>query len=342
MLSALIELGAGFHADLTGRENIFLNGSILGMKRKEIEGRFDEIVSFSELERFIDTPVKRYSSGMAVRLGFAVAACMEPEILLVDEVLAVGDASFRQKCLERIQELLLQGTSIVFVSHNLWLVQAVCAKALYLDRGRFVAMGKTPDVIALYDRDIHEQRAAKLEREAREHSTVGGDSVEITQVEVVHPQGVVGDFRNDQSARVDVHYLAYRHLDPANVVLRVIRSDGLACCMMRSSLDDLHLSLSPGAGTISVTLDPLQLYGGSYYVQAIVRDASDSYPLADHSSEWFFVEGSLLSHQEMNGVFEPRRTWSHNIGSGTLLEDRTGVEDGDNRDGDTAVGLYLG
>ena len=120
-LSALIELGAGFHPDLTGRENIFLNGSILGLNRKQIASQLDEIIAFSELEKFIDTPVKRYSSGMVVRLGFAVASCINPEILLVDEVLAVGDASFQQKCLERIRSLIRCGTSIIFVSHNFYL-----------------------------------------------------------------------------------------------------------------------------------------------------------------------------------------------------------------------------
>ncbi|HIE57822.1 MAG TPA: ABC transporter ATP-binding protein, partial [Anaerolineales bacterium] len=114
-LSALIELGAGFHPDLSGRENIFLNGAILGLTRAEVQRKFDEIVAFSELEQFIDTPVKRYSSGMAVRLGFAVAASIDPDILLVDEVLAVGDAAFRQKCMERIRSMLNQGTSIIFV-----------------------------------------------------------------------------------------------------------------------------------------------------------------------------------------------------------------------------------
>ena len=122
-----------------------------------IKHRFDEIVAFSEIERFIDTPVKRYSSGMTVRLGFAVAACIEPEILLVDEVLAVGDASFRQKCMERIHELLDTGTSIIFVSHNLWLAQAVCSRALYLEAGQVKHRGPTTEVIDMYDRDVNEE-----------------------------------------------------------------------------------------------------------------------------------------------------------------------------------------
>ena len=146
-LSALIELGAGFHPDLTGRENIYLNGTILGLSRKEVNQRFEEIVDFSELERFIDTPVKRYSSGMSVRLGFAVAACINPEILLVDEVLAVGDASFQQKCLKRIHSLLHNGTSIIFVSHNLYLVQSACETGIYLHKGEVKYTGSISEVI---------------------------------------------------------------------------------------------------------------------------------------------------------------------------------------------------
>lgn len=166
-LSALIELGAGFHPDLSGRENIFLNGTILGLTRRDIQSRLEEIIAFSELEKFIDTPVKRYSSGMTVRLGFAVASCIEPEILLVDEVLAVGDASFQQKCMKRIHDLLRKGTSIIFVSHNLYLIQAVCDTALYLDHGQIKLQGSTAEVIDAYERDLHEQRGENSRSPAR-------------------------------------------------------------------------------------------------------------------------------------------------------------------------------
>ena len=310
-LSALIELGAGFHPDLTGRENIFLNGTILGLKREEIEQRLDEIIAFSELERFIDTPVKRYSSGMSVRLGFAVAACIEPEILLVDEVLAVGDASFRQKCMDRIHEMLNKGTSIVFVSHNLWLVQAVCSRAIYLEKGQLKYIGETSKAIALYDRTINEERASKLDREVPDSEQLQITDIEITDVNVVKLDGTTGDFNNDEEAEVRIHYSALEDIEVVNVVVRVIRSDGLSACMMRTSLDEFPLSIERGTGIVSLLLDPLQLYGGSYYVQAIIRDANDSYPLADKYSEWFYVNGSVLSHQEMNGVFEPERRWSH-------------------------------
>src|SRR5574341_234893 len=140
-VGSLLEVGTGFHPELTGRENIYLNGAILGMKRVEIDRKFDEIVAFSEVEQFIDTPVKRYSSGMYLRLAFAVAAHLEPEILLVDEVLAVGDAEFQKKCLGKMGDVTSEGRTILFVSHQMAAVQNLCREAIWIDRGRIVAHG---------------------------------------------------------------------------------------------------------------------------------------------------------------------------------------------------------
>jgi len=153
-LSALIEVGAGFHPDLTGRENVYLNGAILGMKRQEITQKFDEIVEFSGIGDFIDTPVKRYSSGMYARLGFSVAAHVDPEILLVDEVLSVGDMQFQEKCLERMLRIAREGTTVIFVSHNLQAVQMLCARALLLRTGRIATLGPTRDLIIQYVQTI--------------------------------------------------------------------------------------------------------------------------------------------------------------------------------------------
>jgi len=149
-VGSLLEVGTGFHPELTGRENIFLNGAILGMKRAEIRRKFDEIVTFAEVERFLDTPVKRYSSGMYMRLAFAVAAHLEPEILIVDEVLAVGDAAFQQKCLGKMGDVARHGRTILFVSHNMNAIQRLCNRCLLLEAGRLIADGDTPDVVARY------------------------------------------------------------------------------------------------------------------------------------------------------------------------------------------------
>lgn len=149
-VASLLEVGTGFHQELSGRENIFLNGAILGMSKAEIRSKFDEIVSFAEIERFLDTPVKRYSSGMYVRLAFAVAAHLEPEILIVDEVLAVGDASFQKKCLGKMGEVSQGGRTVLFVSHNIGAVQALCRKAIYMKSGAVRATGDVASVVGRY------------------------------------------------------------------------------------------------------------------------------------------------------------------------------------------------
>lgn len=149
-VSSLLEVGTGFHPELTGRENIFLNGAILGMTRAEIKRKFDCIVAFAEVDKFLDTPVKRYSSGMYVRLAFAVAAHLEPEVLIVDEVLAVGDAQFQKKCLGKMAEVGRAGRAVLFVSHNMGAIEALCKTAIHLERGEVVASGDVPDVIRAY------------------------------------------------------------------------------------------------------------------------------------------------------------------------------------------------
>lgn len=153
--ASLLEVGTGFHPELTGRENIYFNGSILGMKKKEIEAKFDEIVAFSEVEKFLDTPVKFYSSGMYVRLAFAVAAHLEPDILIVDEVLAVGDAAFQQKCLGKMRDVAGQGRTVLFVSHNMASVRSLCSKGILLDGGRIVATGDMEESISIYSKKNH-------------------------------------------------------------------------------------------------------------------------------------------------------------------------------------------
>jgi len=161
-MGSLLEVGTGFHPELTGRENIFLSGAILGMTRREIAAKFDEIVEFSEIGRFIDTPVKRYSSGMFVRLGFAVAAHLEPEILIVDEVLAVGDAGFQRKCMAKMRDVSAAGRTILFVSHNMGSIQALCDRAVVLKNGRLVAEGPPSEAAALYLRSTADDAGLPL------------------------------------------------------------------------------------------------------------------------------------------------------------------------------------
>jgi ABC-type polysaccharide/polyol phosphate transport system ATPase subunit len=319
-LSALIELGAGFHPDLTGRENIYLNGTILGLSYKDIDKRFDEIVAFSELDRFIDTPVKRYSSGMTVRLGFAVASCIEPDILLVDEVLAVGDASFRQKCIERIKKLLSNGTSLIFVSHDMGLVKAVCDTAIYIEQGKVLQYGGAAEVIETYNRVLDQRRALKLK--ASGSASEGESIVEITKVEILDGNGQTFDaVYTDEPFMVRLNYFAYKNIGRANALVRIYRSDGISCCVIRTSLDEFPIELKEGQGAISVKLEPAQLFGGSYYVSAWIMNAEDADGLANSASEWFEIKNRVPGLEMHDGVFEPLRKWDHDhMGHPSLVE----------------------
>jgi lipopolysaccharide transport system ATP-binding protein len=171
-IRSLLEVGTGFHPELTGRENIYLNGAILGMKKSEIEARFDEIVAFAEVEKFMDTPVKRYSSGMYLRLAFAVAAHLVSEILLVDEVLAVGDAAFQRKCIGRMNEVASQGRTVLFVSHNMAAVRTLCTRGICLERGRIVSAGDIEHVLFGYTRSQMQDNPNSAGTQTRLHSTL--------------------------------------------------------------------------------------------------------------------------------------------------------------------------
>jgi len=185
-IGSLLEVGTGFHTELSGRENVYLNGAILGMRRREIDAKFDDIVEFAEVQRFIDTPVKRYSSGMAVRLAFAVAAFLEPEILFIDEVLSVGDQAFQQRCLGRMGEIAGSGRTILFVSHSLAAVSSLCERGILLERGRVISDGPVADVLAQYVGMVREGGDIDIrDREDRQ----GDGRLRFTSLTVTGPQG---------------------------------------------------------------------------------------------------------------------------------------------------------
>jgi lipopolysaccharide transport system ATP-binding protein len=185
-VGSLLEVGTGFHPELSGRENVFLNGAILGMRRSEIERKFDEIVAFAEIEKFLDTPVKRYSSGMYTRLAFAVAAHLEPEILIVDEVLAVGDASFQKKCLGKMDEVASEGRTVIFVSHNLIAIQSLCDRAMWLHEGKMLADGQAQKVVSQY---LKTSFSAQTERVWEDIATAPGDETVRLHGARVRPEG---------------------------------------------------------------------------------------------------------------------------------------------------------
>ena len=204
-VSSLLEVGTGFHPELTGRENVFLNGTVLGMTREEIKSKFDEIVDFSGVEKFLDTPVKRYSSGMKVRLGFAVAAHLEPEILIVDEVLAVGDAEFQKKCLGKMESVSGDGRTILFVSHNMASVQNLCPRSILLSQGKMVKQGDTDDIVNLYMQA--NEVAAKGELAQRTDRRGTGD-IKFTHIEFLDDSDNVIDYAlSGKSVKFRMHYM---------------------------------------------------------------------------------------------------------------------------------------
>ena len=210
-LSALIEVSAGFHQDLTGRDNIFLNGTILGMTKREIESKLDQIIAFSGLEEFIDTPVKRYSSGMYARLGFSVAAHVDPDVLIVDEVLSVGDYVFQQKCMERMREVIKGGATVLFVSHNLKSVAEFCQRCLLLERGQAVAIGPTQEVISSY---LNRSRSTHLK-------AADSKSAVISKVTVRNVAGECLRFHSGEKAWIDIELAAYKRCSKLSVSLYV-------------------------------------------------------------------------------------------------------------------------
>lgn len=261
-IASLLEVGTGFHPELTGRENVYLNGAILGMSRREVSGKFDQIIDFSGVEAFLDTPVKRYSSGMRVRLAFAVAAHLEPEILVVDEVLAVGDAAFQNKCLGQMREASRKGDrTVLFVSHNMSAVQTLCDRTAWLEDGTLRQIGSTPDVIDAYlsnesQRDHHD--TDDLPRPA-DHF---GRDARIVRIEPMAPRD--GGFHHNESIALDVDIRATRSASSVRfgLSLRDLAGGAVLSAFTPGSLD-----LVAGAtGRYRVTLDDTRLAPGSYAV----------------------------------------------------------------------------
>lgn len=255
-LSALIEVGAGFHLDLTGRENIYLNGAILGMKRAEIDRKFDDIVEFSGLADFIDTPVKRYSTGMYARLGFSVAAHVNPDILIVDEVLSVGDVAFQNRCLERMNAILRSGATVIFVSHNLRAIAELCPRSLLLERGQIVSSGPSQQVMNEY-----------LERSGAEGRQFGARGVSISAVRVRRSDSAGLAFDSGETIWVDVEMECTGPTEPFSVVLFV--NDDKQYEAFHTSTEYLgyrpiSLKLGERFGC-TIELD-LNLAGGTFYL----------------------------------------------------------------------------
>jgi len=266
-VGALLELGAGFHPELTGRENIYLNAALLGLKRSQVQRKMDEIIAFAEIERFIDVPVKHYSSGMFVRLGFSVAIHTEPDILLVDEVLAVGDATFQKKCLERIAALRRAGRTVVFVSHNLRLVQRLCDRVFWLEKGRIREVGPPDQVIRDYIAAVAEQRERSLISSNVSRVLAPPDgALQIYEVTLSDEKGQPkAVFRSGDPFHVRIRYRCAHRIERPVFSILIHRSDGTYVSSTNTyDIDPLDIGPIEGSGEIVVRIARLDLYEGDY------------------------------------------------------------------------------
>jgi ABC-type polysaccharide/polyol phosphate transport system ATPase subunit len=267
-IAALLELGSGFHPELSGRENIFLNGSILGLSRRQIQEKFDEIVQFAGVERFIDQPVKNYSSGMYVRLGFAIAINVEPDILLVDEVLAVGDASFQERCLEKFIDYKRAGRTVVVVSHNLGIIRNLCDTVAWLDEGTLVEIGPGAGIIDRYLDRSHEQRYA-------EHggTRFGSGEAHVKYAEILNCAGIEsGVAHTGDQIVIRLHWQAQETVMRPVFGVSIETIEGMVLWVSHSRNCDLVPEQISGTGHVDILIDRLALQPGTYDISASITD----------------------------------------------------------------------
>ncbi len=308
-VSSLLEVGTGFHPELTGRENIYLNGTILGMRKTEIDRKFDEIVAFSEIEKFLDTPVKRYSSGMYVRLAFAVAAHLEPEILLVDEVLAVGDVSFQRKCLGKMGAVAREGRTVLFVSHNLAAIQHLCPVGLVLDEGRAITYGPIGECLERY-----------LSLTPKTPASAGESQPLFEKKRAVLTGIVLENDRHRTSvllccsrAVFIVNYTVHRRLANPYIRLTIYNSHGLAVAGIAT--EDTGFDPSPEVGkySLSCEISSLNLVPGSYHLNVSISDdtgeCDKKYNTCPFSVEKADIYGTGRFLTSRTGVITLKHSW---------------------------------
>jgi len=286
-VGSLLEVGTGFHPELTGRDNVYLCGAILGMTRTEIQKKFDEIVAFAEVERFIDTPVKRYSSGMYMRLAFAIAAHLEPEILLVDEVLAVGDVAFQKKCIGKMGDVSKQGRTVLFVSHNMGAVNSLCRRSIWIHEGKVVADGKSQSVVADY---MQAMGSGSLVSTAK-----GNEPLFIERVVLRNARGEVTDqFDSGDDICLDIEYVANGRINRPNLWVQIANSIGQGVCIANTMFDGHSPDFLEGPGKATCVFRAPRLTPQAYAIWMGTR-AADGVTLLSNSKDvaYFSVMGSL-------------------------------------------------
>jgi lipopolysaccharide transport system ATP-binding protein len=321
-VAGLLELGAGFHPDLTGRENIFLNGAIMGMSRKLVRLRLDAIVAFAELEQFIDVPVKHYSSGMYMRLGFATAVHSDADVLLVDEVLAVGDQAFQSKCYQRIKELRRSGMTILFVSHDAGTVRRLCDQAIWLDQGRVRSVGTADDVIADYMDYVWRERSGQLAKEDTgadpsyqpikhlEQRWGSGEAI-IRNVVFLGKEGKKRHvFRTGEPFVARIVYEARERVAQPTFGVAIYRDDGTHINGPNSVADGYQITAIEGLGQMDYVIHSLPLMPGRYEFTAAIYDHSSTHPYDHrHRAFTFEVQPGPLGTRE--GLVDITCDWEH-------------------------------
>jgi lipopolysaccharide transport system ATP-binding protein len=313
-VGALLELGAGFHPDLTGRENVYLNGSILGLKRHEIGQRLESIVEFTELSRFIDIPIRNYSSGMLMRLGFAVATSFQPDILLIDEVLAVGDQAFQAKCLQRIAQMREQAITIVFVSHSLDMVRRLCHQAIWLDEGQVKTIGPVAEVVVDYLSHVWKGTNIQLlddgDVAGRGRRWGSGEAI-ITSVEFRDETGCVR--RVFQTGDVFVARIRYRALQSVHrpaFGVAIYQEDGTHVTGPNTVQSGYEIDVIDGEGTVDYVIESLPLLPGRYEFTAAIYDTHSVHPY-DHQHRAYTFEVQVGAIAEKEGVVQIPCRWEH-------------------------------
>jgi lipopolysaccharide transport system ATP-binding protein len=307
-VGSLLEVGTGFHPELTGRENIFLNGAILGMKKVEISSKFDEIVAFAELDRFIDTPVKHYSSGMFVRLAFSVAAHLEPEILLVDEVLAVGDAAFQKKCLGKMSDVASQGRTILFVSHNMTALQSLCSKAIWVDQGGVVEIGDARSIVSHYLCQSLNQRLEQSWDDPR--TAPGNDKVRLERV-FVAPEETNTKQAITVATPIQLGFEYWNYVPGIQLNLSIVLYDLQDVCVFNSASESRSY---PNGLIRSVCHIPANLLNDNTYRVRLLIVKDTSTPLLDVDNIAMFQihdkERDGNWYGKWVGVIRPKFEWS--------------------------------
>jgi ABC-type polysaccharide/polyol phosphate transport system ATPase subunit len=328
-IAGLLELGTGFHPDLTGRENIYLNGSILGLPRRAIEREIDAIIDFADIGQFIDVQVRNYSSGMAVRLGFAITTILQPDILLIDEVLAVGDANFQRKCMARLEELQTQGVTLIFVSHGMDQVRRLCTRALWIDDSRIKADGEVESVVGMYldaqaplgQRYVPAFALETPATEAKPSDATpvgkvpakrwGNFRAEIVKVEFLNTAGECPPFfKTGDFFRMRLHYKTHTRIEAPTFGMAFYRLDGTHINGPNSYREGYQIPFIEGAGYVDYIVEHLPLNHGEYEVTAVIYNYDSTVPY-DHQHRIHSLEVRAPGAWHEEGIVHVTGTWQH-------------------------------